>query len=272
VSSPGVEPVLDTRESKPAALEVRSLSKSYGGVRALVEVSVELRHGEVLGLLGDNGAGKTTLVNCVSGMIQPDSGEIFVEGKLVAIDSSQTARELGIETVYQDLSLVETLDVSTNLFMNRELVRKEPVLRWLGWLDYGSMRRETIEILGRLHINVPSVDEDVRNLSGGQRQAIAVGRAVAWGRHIVLMDEPAAALGVEQSRQVIELTRRLSGEGVAVLFISHNMQHVLEVCDRAVVLRHGRKVGDVQMEDVTARDLMDLIAGADIARGRAEGR
>jgi ABC-type sugar transport system ATPase subunit len=111
---------------------------------------------------------------------------------------------------------------------------------------------------------VPSVDEDVRNLSGGQRQAIAVGRAVAWGRHIVLMDEPAAALGVQQSRQVIELTRRLSSEGVAVLFISHNMQHVVEVCDRAVVLRHGRKVGDVSMSSVTARDLMDLITGAEL--------
>jgi simple sugar transport system ATP-binding protein len=251
----------------PPALEVRSLSKSYGGVRALVDVSLELRHGEVLGLLGDNGAGKSTLVHCLSGMIQPDAGEILVEGKRVELDSSQTARELGIETVYQDLSLVDTLDVPTNLFINRELVRREPILRWLGWLDYGRMREETVEILGRLHINVPSVDEDVRNLSGGQRQAIAVGRAVAWGRHIVLLDEPAAALGVEQSRQVIELTRRLSAEGVAVLFISHNMQHVVEVCDRAVVLRHGRKVGDVRMADATSRDLLDLITGAE--RGAA---
>jgi ABC-type sugar transport system ATPase subunit len=252
------------------ALETRLLSKSYGGVRALIDVSIELKHGEVLGLLGDNGAGKTTFVNCVSGMIQPDSGEILVEGKVVQIASSQDARELGIETVYQDLSLVETLDVSTNLFMNREIVRREPVLRWLGWLDYRAMRHETIDVLGRLHINVPSVDEDVRNLSGGQRQAIAVGRAVAWGRHIVLMDEPAAALGVEQSQQVIELTRRLSSEGVAVLFISHNMQHVVEVCDRAVVLRHGRKVGDVSMSSVTARGLMDLITGAEL--GQAQDR
>jgi ABC-type sugar transport system ATPase subunit len=253
------------------ALETRLLSKSYGGVHALVDVSIELKHGEVLGLLGDNGAGKTTFVNCISGMIQPDSGTILVEGKVVEIASSQHARELGIETVYQDLSLIETLDVSTNLFMNREIVRREPILRWLGWLDYRSMRRETIDVLDRLHINVPSVDEDVRNLSGGQRQAIAVGRAVAWGRHIVLMDEPAAALGVEQSRQVIELTRRLSSEGVAVLFISHNMQHVVEVCDRAAVLRHGRKVGDVSMADVTARDLMDLITGAELGTQNQDG-
>ena len=245
-----------------AALEVRSLSKSFGGVRALVEVSFGLWHGEVLGLLGDNGAGKTTLVNCISGMLKPDSGQILVEGEEVEIDTSQKARELGIETVYQDLSLVDTLDVPSNLFMNRELVRREPVLKWLGWIDDRRMRAETRDILSRLRIEVPSVDEAVRNLSGGQRQAVAVGRAVSWGRHIVLMDEPAAALGVEQSRQVLELIRRLVEEGVAILFISHNMQHVAEVCDRAVVLRHGRKVGDVSMPDVTARDLMDLITGA----------
>jgi simple sugar transport system ATP-binding protein len=264
VSSPGAIQAANATAATPPALQTRSLCKSYGGVRALIDVSIELKHGEVLGLLGDNGAGKTTFVNCVSGMVQPDSGEIFVEGKPVQIASSQAARELGIETVYQDLSLVETLDVSTNLFMNREIVRRTPILRLLGWLDYRSMRRETIEVLSRLHINVPSVDEAVRNLSGGQRQAIAVGRAVAWGRHIVLMDEPAAALGVEQSRQVIELTRHLSSEGVAVLFISHNMQHVVDVCDRAVVLRHGRKVGDVTLASVTARNLMDLITGAEL--------
>jgi ABC-type sugar transport system ATPase subunit len=265
MTAPATEPTAAARADVPA-LETRSISKSYGGVRALSEVSFELRRGEVLGLLGDNGAGKTTLVNCLSGMIQPDSGEILIEGRPVSISSSQVARDLGIETVYQDLSLVETLDVSTNLFMNREIVRSEPILRWFGWLDHRKMRRETIEVLSRLHINVPSVDEDVRNLSGGQRQAIAVGRAVAWGRHIVLMDEPAAALGVEQSRQVIELTRRLCEEGVAVLLISHNMQHVVEVCDRAIVLRHGRKVGDVSMENATPRHLMDLITGADLER------
>ena len=163
----------------------------------------------MLGLLGDNGAGKTTLVNCVSGMIQPDSGEILVDGKLVDIGSPGRARARD-RTVYQDLSLVETLDVSTNLFMNREIVRRaDPARARLARLPAACAARRS-RCSRRLHINVPSVDEDVRNLSGGQRQAIAVGRAVAWGRHIVLMDEPAAALGVEQSRQVIELTRHLS--------------------------------------------------------------
>jgi simple sugar transport system ATP-binding protein len=244
------------------ALEVRSLSKSYGAVRALRDVSLELLRGEVLGLLGDNGAGKTTLVKCVAGILRPDSGTILVDGRPVRIDSPQTARALGIETVHQGLALVDSLDVASNLFLNREMVRQAPPLRWVRWLNDARMRREAQAILDQLQIRIPSVRSPIERLSGGQRQAVAVGRAVGWGHHIVLMDEPAAALGVEQARHVLELIDRLRHRDVAVLFISHNMQHVVEVCDRAVVLRHGRKVGDVAIRDVTARDLVDLITGA----------
>lgn len=245
-----------------AALEVTSVSKSFGGVRALIDVSLRLEAGQVLALIGDNGAGKSTLVKCLSGVLTPDSGSISVQGNDVRIDSPRAARDLGIETVYQELALVETLDVASNLFLNREELRRRPPSRWIGWLDKRRMYRESEEILQRLRIRVPSVREEVTNLSGGQRQAIAIGRAVGWGRHIVLMDEPAAALGVEQARQVLELIRTLSSHGVAVLLISHNMQHVIEGSDRAVVLRQGRKVADIITADVTARDLVDLITGA----------
>ena len=243
-------------------LEVRSLEKSYGAVRALRGVSLTLSPGEVLGLVGDNGAGKTTLVKCIAGAITPDAGSIVVDGVDVHIEGPHHARHLGIETVHQDLALVESLDVATNLFLNREIVSRWPVLRHIGWLDKSSMYEETRQILSRLHIKVPSVKQRVENLSGGQRQSIAVGRAVAWGRHIVLMDEPAAALGVEQSRLVIDLIKRLRESEVAVMLISHNMQHVLDVCDRVVVLRHGAKVGDVRSAESSIRHVVDLITGA----------
>lgn len=249
-----------------AALEVRAVSKSFGAVQALSDVSLELHAGEVLGLLGDNGAGKSTLTRCIAGLHQPDAGEILVDGASVRIGNPRRARELGIEAVHQNLALVSQLDVAANLFLNRELRSANPLLRAVGWLDKKTMQAESARILERLQIRIPSADITVDRLSGGQRQAVAIGRAVGWGRHIVLLDEPAAALGVEQSRHVNELIRRLREAGVAVLLISHNMQSVTEVCDRAVVLRHGRKVGDVRIRDVTASDLVALITGA---KGRA---
>ncbi len=243
-------------------LELRSISKAYGPVVALQDVSLSLRSGAVLGLLGDNGAGKSTLVNCVSGMLRPDSGQILVAGEEVRIDSARTARALGIETVHQGLALVNTLDVASNLFLNREVVSSTRPLHWVRWLNKRRMYREAETMLGELGIRVPSMRVPVERLSGGQRQALAVARAVGWGRRIVLMDEPASALGVKQARHVLDLALHLKQRGVAVLFISHNMEHVIEVCDHAVVLRHGRKVGEVAVEAVTARDLVDLITGA----------
>jgi len=246
----------------PSALEVRGLSKSFGAVRALNEVSLALRPGEVLGLLGDNGAGKSTLTRCIAGLHEPDAGDILVDGKVVRIANPRIARDLGIEAVHQNLALVSQLDVAANLFLNREIRSSRPVLRRIGWLDKQRMQEESERILARLKIRIPSARVTVDRLSGGQRQAVAIGRAIGWGRHIVLLDEPAAALGVEQSRHVNELILRLREDGVAVLLISHNMQSVTEVCDRAVVLRHGRKVGDVYVGEVTAADLVAMITGA----------
>jgi simple sugar transport system ATP-binding protein len=254
----------DTASTAPA-LEVQALNKSFGAVKAVRQVDFRLMRGEVLGLLGDNGAGKSTLVKCLSGVYTPDGGSIAIDGRPVHIDTPKVARQLGIETVHQGLALVRQLDIAANLFLNREIRSEHPILRRLGWLDKKRMYAESERILSRLQIRVPSVRQSVERLSGGQRQAVAIGRALGWGRHIVIMDEPAAALGVEQARQVNELILRLRGEGVAVLLVSHNMQHVIETCDRAVVLRHGSKVGDVAIKDVTARDLVDLITGAKAA-------
>jgi simple sugar transport system ATP-binding protein len=254
-----------------AVLEVRDLTKSFDAVKAARGISFELYPGEVLGLLGDNGAGKSTVVSCIAGSLRPDSGVITVDGREATIDSPQAARELGIETVFQDLALVDSLDVTTNMFLNRELIRSGAA-RWLRWMDRGRMHQETRDILDRLHIRIDSVRKHMSQLSGGQRQSVAVGRAVAWGRHIVLLDEPAAALGVEQTALVLELIKTLRNEGVGVLLISHNMHDVLDVCDRAVILRHGLKVAQLDdLNGVTTRDLVDLITGvslgeSDVAR------
>lgn len=244
-----------------APLEVRALSKSFGAVVALADVSFTLEKGEVLGLLGDNGAGKTTLVNCLSGLLTPDAGEVRIHGEPVRLDSPDAARAAGIETVHQDLALVPQMDVAANMFLNREVTGASP-LRALGWLNKRRMYRESREILDRLHVRVPSTRQRIDRLSGGQRQAIAVSRAVEWSRDIVLLDEPTAALGVEQSETILQLITKLSDQGVAVLLISHNMQHVVQTCHRAVVLRHGHKVGDVAIREATPADLVDLITGA----------
>jgi simple sugar transport system ATP-binding protein len=247
------------------ALELKGVHKAFGAVRALTDVSFSIQKGEVVALLGDNGAGKTTLVRCLSGIHQPDGGEIYFNGATVHIDSPQQARELGIETVFQDLAMVPEFDVSANLFLNREILSKNPLLRAIGWLDKAAMQRQARKSLHRLNSRMPDFTARVQSLSGGQRQAVAIARAVNWGADLVIMDEPTAALGVEQSAQVNELIRLISSQGVAVLLISHNMQHVLETCDRAVVLYQGRSVADVAVADVSKEHLVALITGAAVA-------
>lgn len=247
------------------ALELKHLRKSFGAVHALRDVSFSIQKGEVVALLGDNGAGKSTLVRCLSGIHQPDAGEVWFNGQQVQIDGPQHARELGIETVFQDLAMVPEFDISANLFLNREILSKNPLLRAIGWLDKAAMQRQARKSLHRLNSRLPDFDAKVQSLSGGQRQAIAIARAVNWGADLVIMDEPTAALGVEQSAQVNELIRLISSQGVAVLLISHNMQHVLETCDRAVVLYQGCSVADVAVADVSKEQLVALITGAAVA-------
>ena len=244
------------------ALEATGICKSFRAVRALDDVTLSLRYGEVTALLGDNGAGKSTLVKCIAGVYRPDAGSVFVNGRKREIGSPEGARALGIETVHQTLAVIDPLDVVENLFLNREHTRGGRFGSWLGVLDKKRMRAEAGEILGRLDIRIPSLRRPMSALSGGQRQAVAIGRAAAWGQQIVLLDEPAAALGVEQAARVLDLIRALRSAGVAVLLITHNMDRVMAVCDRAVVLRQGRTAAEVDVSAVTKDDLVAYITGS----------
>jgi len=247
-----------------AVLTVRGFGKSYGAVRALEDVSLEVRRGEVLGLVGDNGAGKTTLVKCIAGVLEPDTGEIAVDGTVRDVHTAEAARALGIEVVHQSLSLIDTLDVTQNFFLNRELVYENWLGRRLRWLNRRAMYRQTGEVLDELGV-AADPQRLAAYLSGGQRQMIAVARAMKWGRHIVIMDEPAAALGVRQAQQILDFVRLLASRGIAVILISHNMQHVLAVTDRIVVLRAGRKVGDLVTSKTSGREIVTLITGSELA-------
>ncbi|HEY2204386.1 MAG TPA: ATP-binding cassette domain-containing protein [Pseudonocardia sp.] len=240
-------------------VEIRDLRKSFDAVRALRGVDLTLAPGEVTALLGDNGAGKSTLVRCLTGVHPPDGGEILFRGEPARISSPEVARGLGIETVYQTLGLVEDLPVWQNLFLNRELTSG---FRPFRVLDKKSMVTQSREILSRLDVDVPNVRATVRRMSGGQRQSIAIARAANWGRTLVIMDEPTAALGVRETAAVERLIRRLRDDGVPVLLVSHDMAQVLRVADTAFVLRGGRTAARRAVPDTTGDELVGLITGA----------
>ena len=257
----GNETGADARPAAEPALAASRISKTFGALQALSEVSIELHYGRVTALLGDNGAGKSTLVKCIAGMYQPDSGTISIDGRTERIASPDIARALGIETVHQSLAMIDTLDVVENLFLNREYTRGGRPGAWIGLLDRKRMRAECEKTLSRLDIRIPSLRRAAEVLSGGQRQAVAIGRAVAWGQRIVLLDEPAAALGVEQTERVLDLIRSLRHNGVAVLLITHDLERVTKVCDDVVVLRQGRKTAEAPVEGVSKDDLVAFITG-----------
>jgi ABC-type sugar transport system ATPase subunit len=250
----------------PPVLEVRSVSKHYGAVRALHEVSFELHRGEVIGLVGDNGAGKSTLVNVIAGALRPDGGEIALDGLSHAFETPAHARAAGVETVFQYLSIIPSLDIAENVFLNREHYRRGALGR-IRVMDKARMRNEVSEGFERLGLTLPPPSTKVAALSGGQRQAVAIARAVLWGQKIVLLDEPAAALGVKQTEIVLQFVERLKQQSVGVVFISHNMQHVLRVADRIIVLRLGEKVYDGPTGSTTANDIVALITGARFSMG-----
>jgi ABC-type sugar transport system ATPase subunit len=244
-------------------LELQGVTKRFGPVVALRDVSLSLRAGEVLGLVGDNGAGKSTLVNIMSGNLRADEGQILVDGEPRRFHSPADARAAGLETVFQNLALIPTLNIVDNVYLRRELYLGGRIGKALRLMNKRAMRRETSAGFDRLGVTLPPLKSKVGALSGGQRQAVAIGRAVLWGSHIVMMDEPAAALGVKQTELVLSLVERLKDHGVAVILISHNMQHVLRVADRVAVMRLGRKVADFELDDkTTGTDLVSLITGA----------
>ena len=256
-ATPGAAP-------SPAAaplVEMRDISVSFGGVHAVERVTVTLNPGEVVGLVGGNGAGKSTLMKALSGAHPPDSGEIRINGQPRTISNPRDAKKFNIECIYQTLALADNIDAPGNVFLGRELTTP-----W-GTLDEGEMEDATRKVMGRLNPNFRNFAAPVMSMSGGQRQAVAIARAVLWGQKIVLLDEPAAALGVKQTEIVLQFVERLKRQSVGVIFISHNMQHVLRVADRIVVLRLGEKVYDGPKGSATASDIVAMITGVRFSIG-----
>ncbi len=258
-------------ERKPI-LELRGISKRFGAVQALDNVNFEVYAGEVVGLVGDNGAGKSTLVKTISGVYRPDSGQYIFKGREVPVADPRAAANLGIQTVYQDLALCDNLDIVANLYLGREAA--EPVVPGL-WstMDEVAMEQNARRVISDLHVNVPSIHARIATLSGGQRQSVAVARAVMWNSKVVLMDEPTAALGVEQTRQVKDLILRLKERGLGVVVISHNLADVFDVSDRIIVLRLGRRVATFDTRATDPEHVVAAITGAEFgpAAGMAQG-
>jgi ABC-type sugar transport system ATPase subunit len=236
-------------------LEMRGISKSFGSVQALTDVDFEVRSGEVMALVGDNGAGKSTLTKILSGVYPPDRGEIRVGGQVVRIANPHHARDLGIATVFQNLALVDSRDVAANLFLGREPTR------WKFFVDRRRMLTDARRVVSDLRVHMPNLTVDVGQLSGGQRQSLAIGRATAQQGRVILMDEPTAALGVRESRKVLDLIRHLRAGGTGVVVISHNLQHVFSVADRIAVLRRGRLAGVRDKAGTTPDEIVKLIVG-----------
>jgi len=245
------------------ALSVVNARKRFGAVDALKDVSLTAYSGEVLALLGDNGAGKSTLIKCISGVHTLDDGEIRIDGEPVAIHSPGASRRAGIETVYQDLALFDNMTPAQNFYCGREIAFPRWLPRGMRFLAKGAMERSAAEVIDRLKVKLPKRDAPVALMSGGQRQAIAVARATVFARKVVMLDEPTAALGLRESRKVLDLIAQLRAEGKAVILITHNMEHVVELADRAVVLRQGAKVGELKPDRENRQELVSLIVGAD---------
>ncbi|HEY7017385.1 MAG TPA: ATP-binding cassette domain-containing protein [Gaiellaceae bacterium] len=251
--------------AQTATLEIRGLRKSFGSVEALRGVDFEVHDGEVMALVGDNGAGKSTLIKCVAGINSIDDGEILFEGKKVSIHGPKDAAKLGIEVVYQDLALCDNLDVVQNMYLGRE--ERDVFFR----LREAPMEQRTTETLRSLSVTtIRSVRQPVATLSGGQRQSVAVARAVMWNNRVVFLDEPTAALGVAQTRQVLDLVKRLGEQGLAVVIVSHNLSDVFEVANRITVLRLGRNVGVYEREKTNQQEIVQAItAGVPAAEAPA---
>jgi fructose transport system ATP-binding protein len=243
-------------------MEARGLVKRYGHVVALAGADFQLLPGEVLAVIGDNGAGKSTLIKALSGALIPDEGEILLDGETVRFHSPLDARRHGIETVYQDLAVAPALDISENLFLGREVKRKGPLGAILRMVDKGAMAERARAAMGELNIGIGSVHQPVETLSGGQRQGVAVARSAAFARHVIIMDEPTAALGVKESGQVIDLIRRIRERGLPVILISHDMPHVWEVANRIHIMRLGQRIAVIDPKDVSSSDGVAIMTGA----------
>lgn len=234
-------------------VELKDISIAFGGIKAVDRVSVDLYPGEVVGLLGHNGAGKSTLIKCLSGAYKADSGDVYINGEKVVINNPRDARGHNIETIYQTLALADNLDAASNLFLGREIVGPG------GFLDDSKMEAETRKIMGRLNPNFTKFAEPVSALSGGQRQSVAIARAVYFDAKILIMDEPTAALGPQESEMVAELIQELKKQGLGIFLIEHDIHNVMKLCDRASVMKNGQLVGTERVTDVTEDDILSMI-------------
>ena len=234
-------------------LEMRNISIHFGGIKAVDDVSIDVKPGEVVGLLGHNGAGKSTLIKILSGAYKKDAGEIFIDGKKVEINSPRDARDQNIETIYQTLALSDNLDAASNLFLGREIVTR------FGLVDDTAMEAETRKIMARLNPNFKRFSEPVRSLSGGQRQSVAIARAVYFNARILIMDEPTAALGVHETAMVADLIKELKNQGLGIFLISHDTREMMDLCDRVSVMKNGQLIGTERVEDVTEDDILSMI-------------
>ncbi|HEV7274687.1 MAG TPA: ATP-binding cassette domain-containing protein [Devosiaceae bacterium] len=243
-------------------LEARHISRHFGAVVALADASLALRKHEVLGLVGDNGAGKSTLLKILSGVIAASSGDILIDGRPVQLRGAQDAMDAGIETVYQDLALVDTMTAYQNVYLGREELAANPVARFFNLVDDRQMRGRAREVLDSLAVKIPSINASVKGMSGGQRQCLAIARALLWGRRIVILDEPTAALGVRETEQVLEVIRDLRKHDVSVIVVSHNMQQLMSVADRITVMRLGRTIATRTVSETQVSEIVGLITGA----------
>lgn len=245
-------------------VELNDISIAFGGVQAVDHVSVDLYPGEVVGLLGHNGAGKSTLIKCLSGAYRMDSGEVRINGERAEINNPRDARAYNIETIYQTLALADNLDAASNLFLGRELTTLT------GLMDEGAMEAETRKVMGRLNPHFQKFSSPVSALSGGQRQSVAIARAVYFNARILIMDEPTAALGPQETRMVADLIEELKKQGLGIFLIDHDVHQVKELCDRAAVMKNGKLVGDVvKVDDVTTDDLLGMIIAGKAPEGVA---
>ena len=234
-------------------VELKDISIAFGGIKAVDHVSVDLYPGEVVGLLGHNGAGKSTLIKCLSGAYKADSGEIYINGERADINNPRDARAYNIETIYQTLALADNLDAASNLFLGREIVGAG------GFVDDSAMEAETRKIMARLNPNFRKFNVPVSALSGGQRQSVAIARAVYFNAKILIMDEPTAALGPQETQMVAELIQELKAQGLGIFLIEHDIHSVMKLCDRAVVMKNGQRVGTVNVDEVTDEDILGMI-------------
>ncbi len=258
-----VAPAVTPAETRTPILQARGLTKKYGQVIALNQADFDLYSGEILGVIGDNGAGKSTLIKALSGAVTPDHGEIRLDGQVVHFKSPQDGRAAGIETVYQNLALSPALSIAENMFLGREIKKAGPMGQWFRLTDRSAMQKFAREKLSELGLmTIQNINQPVETLSGGQRQGVAVARAAAFGSKVVIMDEPTAALGVKESRRVLELIRDVKKRGMPIILISHNMPHVFEVCDRIHIHRLGARLCTIKPKDFTMSDAVAFMTGA----------